>query len=389
MASPRRKKAANSARKPPPARVPAPALPYRPRDPLRYRPAIGLIGCGGITKWHLRAYRRAKYRVVALCDVDRRRAIERRDEFYPRAEVTTDYREILDSGDVSVVDIATHPPERPPLIEAALRAKKHVLSQKPFVLDLDVGQRLADLADQMGVRLAVNQNGRWAPHWSYIRAAAQAGLLGTIDAVHCDVHWNHSWIAGTPFESLQHVILYDYAIHWFDFVTTLMGAGKMADDEIPLAKDRSKNSSFANSVFAATARSASQTVRPPLLAQAMIDYGTAQASLVFDAHTRCGQLDRTLVVGSRGTIRSEGPSGEKQRVTLETPAGIARPRLSGSWFPDGFHGTMGELLCAIEEDRQPANSARNNLPSLALCFAAVASAERGEPVAPGSVRKLP
>ena len=35
------------------------------------------------------------------------------------------------------------------------------------------------------------------------------------------------------------------------------------------------------------------------------------------------------------------------------------------------------------------NSARNNLASLALCFAAVASAERGKPVVPGTVRKLP
>ena len=31
-------------------------LPYRPRDPQNYRPAIGLIGCGGISEMHLRAY---------------------------------------------------------------------------------------------------------------------------------------------------------------------------------------------------------------------------------------------------------------------------------------------------------------------------------------------
>jgi hypothetical protein len=50
---------------------------------------------------------------------------------------------------------------------------------------------------------------------------------------------------------------------------------------------------------------------------------------------------------------------------------------------------MGELLCAIEEKRQPVHHARNNLASLQLCFAAVASAERNEPVVPGSVRRLP
>jgi hypothetical protein len=41
---------------------------------------------------------------------------------------------------------------------------------------------------------------------------------------------------------------------------------------------------------------------------------------------------------------------------------------------------MSELLCAIEEDRDPYHSARNNLRSLELCFAANESAELGKPI---------
>jgi predicted dehydrogenase len=352
-------------------RLAAPVLPYRPHDPKRYRPGIGLIGCGGISKWHLTAYKNAGYRVVAFCDAELSRAESRRAEFYPNASVTDRYDELLAQDNVEVVDIATHPPERPPIIEAALRARKHVLSQKPYVIDLDVGERLADLADEMGVKLAVNQNARWAPHFSYIREAVRAGVLGSIDAVHCDVHWDHSWVKGTLFETVRHLILYDFAIHWFDFLTTLMGPA-------PVRR-----------VYASMVRSATQSVEPPLLAQAMIDYESAQATLVFDGYTRFDRLDRTLVVGSEGAIRSGGISSETQRVELTTVAGVARPRLKGTWFPDGFHGTMAELLSAIAGNRDPSNSARNNLISLALCFAAVASAERGEPVKPGSVRRLP
>jgi predicted dehydrogenase len=355
----------------PPPRVAAPVLAYRPRDPKRYRPGIALLGCGGITKWHLTAYRNAGYRIVAMCDVVRERAVARRDEFYPDALATDDVQLILARDDIEVVDISTHPPERPPLIEAALRARKHVLSQKPFVLDLDVGERLAELADQMGVRLAVNQNARWAPHFSYIREAVRAGLLGSIDAIHCDVHWDHSWVKGTIFESIRHLILYDFGIHWFDFVATIM-------QDAP-----------ARRVYASMARSATQTIAPPLLAQTIVEYESTQATLIFDGFTRFDRLDRTLVVGSHGAIRSGGPTTEHQRVELATAEGIARPRLKGAWFPDGFHGTMAELLSAVAENRQPMNSARNNLASLALCFAAVASAERGEPVRPGSVRQLP
>jgi uncharacterized membrane protein len=74
---------------------------------------------------------------------------------------------------------------------------------------------------------------------------------------------------------------------------------------------------------------------------------------------------------------------------LSTEHGEWHPTLEGQWFDDGFHGAMGELLRAIEEDRDPENSARGNLRSLALCFAAIHSAETHQPVVPGEVRKLP
>lgn len=349
----------------------APQLPYQPRDPVRYHPGIALVGCGGITAWHLTAYRSAGYNVVALCDIDRKRAQQRREEFFPQAYVTDDVHKALAHEDVEVVDISTHPHDRSPLIEAAIAAGKHVLSQKPFVTDLDEGERLADLADKHGVKLAVNQNARWAPHFSYIREAVRAGLLGQVNSIHCDVHWDHSWAKGTPFESIRHLILYDFAIHWFDMLCAVM-------------EGRS-----ATRVCATMTRTATQEIDPALMAQAAIEYPAGQATLVFDGHTQFGRLDRTYVAGSKGTISSAGLDNDDQHLELSTAQGIFQPELKGRWFPDGFHGTMGELLCAIEEEREPSHSARNNLQSLALCFAAVASAERGEAVTPGSVRRLP
>jgi hypothetical protein len=40
-------------------------------------------------------------------------------------------------------------------------------------------------------------------------------------------------------------------------------------------------------------------------------------------------------------------------VWLHTEAGAGRPFLTDSRLNDGFAGTMGELLCAIEYDREP------------------------------------
>ncbi|MDP3072567.1 MAG: Gfo/Idh/MocA family oxidoreductase [Opitutaceae bacterium] len=348
----------------------APVLPSLPPRPHSYRPKIALIGCGGISEYHLRAYRALGLEVVALCDRNVTRAEKRRVEFFPEAAVCDDYHEVLRRDDVEVVDVALHPKERIDVIEAALRAKKHVLSQKPFVLDLEVGERLVALADAQGVKLAVNQNGRWAPHFSYMAAALHAGVIGEVASVDFTLQWDHTWTAGTAFEEIRHLVLFDFGIHWFDMAARFMRGQR------------------AERVWASVRRTAFQEMKPPMLGQVMIDYPGAQVRLNFNGHVRHGQEDRTVVCGSRGTLRSVGPSLSEQTVVLHTADGQATVPLDGTWFTSGFQGAMGELLCAIEENREPAHSARNNLDSLALCFAALASADAGAPRKPGSVTTI-
>lgn len=342
--------------------IAGPELAYRPRVPANPRLPLALVGCGGIAQSHLQAYGNAGFHVVALCDHTLAKAEARRAEFFPDATVTNDFRELLTRDDVAVVDITTHPEGRGALIEAALRADKHVLSQKPFVLNLVEGERLVRLADECGRKLAVNQNGRWAPHFAWLRAAIGAGLIGEVSTVDFTVHWDHHWVLGTRLEEVPHLVLFDFGIHWFDIATLCFGTRK------------------ARQVFASVAHSPSQRVKPPLLAHAVVEFDGGQATFVFNGDCAFHQEDRTIVVGSRGTLRSVGPSLMEQRVTLATEQGITSPELVGCWFPDGFDGAMAELLCAIEEDREPLNSARGNLRTLALCFAAVESANGNAPV---------
>ena len=350
--------------------IAAPDLPYQPRALGTYRPAIGLIGCGGISEMHLRAYRNAGYEVAALCSRDRARVEGRRNQFYPQADTYLDYRELLARDDIEVVDITPHPEQRVSILEAAIDAGKHVLSQKPFVVDLDVGEGLVERAAVRGVKLAVNQNGRWAPHFSYMRQAVAEGLVGQVQSVQFAVHWDHSWIAGSAFDEVEDLVLYDFGVHWFDMAAVLMGENKP------------------NAVYASARRSSGQCAKPPLLAQAVIEYADAQVSIFFNGNTVQGQEDRTYLVGSEGAIGACGVDLTAQELVLHTAAGVARPALAGTWFEQGFHGTMAELLHAIERDVEPLNGARANLDSLAICFAAVASAHRGESVVPGTVRCL-
>jgi predicted dehydrogenase len=348
--------------------ITAPDLPYLPALPRTYRPKIGLIGAGGISEYHLRAYRALGLEVAAIADIDVHRAGRRRDEFYPQAMATADYREVLADPKIEVVDVAVHPEPRVAILEAAIDAGKHILSQKPFAVDLDVARRLVERAQRAGVKLAVNQNGRFAPHFACARLAVAQGLLGEIGSIDFELEFDHSWTVGTPFEQIHHLILYDFGMHWFDMAACLLGSRTV------------------HSVYAAVARTTWQKARPPFLASVIIDAENAQVRMSFNASVFLAQSDQTTITGSLGTLHSQGPSLSDQRVTITTGTGQASPVLQGTWFENGFQGTMAELLCAIEENREPSHSARNNLRSLELCFAAMHSANTGQPVRPGESR---
>lgn len=350
--------------------MPFPDLLSGPPAPRQYRPRIGLIGAGGISASHLDAYRTAGWKVAAISNRTLSRAEARAAQYAPDARVTERWEEVLADPAIDVVDVTPHPAARLPILEAALAAGKHVLSQKPFVTDLADGKRLVRLADEKGLKLAVNQNGRWAPHHAFMRAAVRSGLIGDLVSAHVSIAWDHSWIAGTPFDDVADLVLYDFGIHWFDFLVSL--AGERVE-----------------SVFATSARASAQTARQGLLAQALVRLDGGQASLVFDGAAGHGPSDLTRLVGTAGSIVSEGPDLGRQAVTVTTAAGRARSDLAGTWFNDGFRGAMGELLCAIEDDREPENGARGNLSSLALCFAAIASARERREVRVGEATRLP
>jgi predicted dehydrogenase len=251
---------------------------------------------------------------------------------------------------------------RAAVIEDALNAGKHVLSQKPFVLDLEVGKKLADLADSKGLKLAVNQNGRWAPYVRWVHAAIQAGLIGDVQSVNIQINWDHTWVKGSEFEKMEDLILYDFAVHWLDMTRLYFG------DQRALAAQ------------AFTAHAPGQEIKVPMMGNAAVRFESGLASLIFDGHSMHMGGEYQQISGTKGTIKARGGVCSANEIVIENADGKATFQAGGNWFVEGFRGTMGELLCAIEEDREPANSARNNLKSLEVVFGVLKSAEIGEVV---------
>lgn len=326
---------------------------------------VGLVGCGWVAGQHLRSYRAAGVNVVALCDRNIERAKAYRDEFYPDAVVYRDEQTMLAHPGLAVVDVATHVAGRPQLVGQAIRAGKHVLSQKPFVEDLAEGMRLAQEARDAGVVLAVNQNGRWTPHFGALLACIQAGLIGDVVSADFFVAWPHDlFVEDKPtFAAMEDLVLYDFGAHWFDLIGTLVPQGPVE-------------------VRAVTTSRKGQAVSVPMQAHALVSAENFIASLGFRAAERYAESGTFRVSGTKGVITHAGLSLGGDTVVVHTDEGEATIPVGNDWFGHGMIGAMRELLIAIESGAEPFNSPASSLTGLSLCFAATESAATGQAVLP-------
>ena len=346
-------------------------IPYRPSFPADYRPGIGIIGCGGVVRTaHLPGYRRYGQRVVGVYDV-RPEATQGVREQFGVERVFGALDELLRHPEIEIVDVATHPEVRPALVRQALAAGKHVLAQKPFATDLRTARELVGEGERLGLEVAVNQNGRWAPAWRGATLLVEQGTIGDVVAVSHLYHHNYNFTLGTVFDEIEHLVLYDYSIHWFD-ITRCWLEGK--------------------TVTAVRAREYRTPNQPPESkspwgAWATIDYDDGSSALI--RGIGCAKTSRPhkpfWIHGSQGTLRGavlgSGPTPGAEWLELERDGRTTRFQLDGSWHTDGFAGALGELVTAIAEERAPYNSARHNLLSLELTLAACLSAEDdGRPV---------
>jgi len=115
---------------------------------------VGIIGTGTISRSHARNLLAcADVDLAACCDIVPEAVAQFAGEFEVR-NTFSDYRELIQE-DLDAVVVATPPfAHKQPVIEA-LEAGKHVLCEKPFAMNAQEAEAMADAAHQTGLGLAV------------------------------------------------------------------------------------------------------------------------------------------------------------------------------------------------------------------------------------------
>ncbi len=347
-------------------------LNHRPPPPAGRELGIGAVGAGFIMRdCHLPAYAAAGYRVVGITSrsLDRARETAAINRI---ARVHDSLEELLADPEVEVVDIAVPPADQPAMIERVLSQGgsrvRGILAQKPLALDIGTARRLVAACGASGVALQVNQNMRYDHSARALKTLIERGDLGepilaTIE-LRAIPHWM-PWAQGgrsltTMIMSIHHLDVFRY---WLGDPERVMASSR-PDPRTQFAHDDGINLYVLEFPSGARASGWDDVWSGPSRE------GSAGESFV-----------RWRFEGTRGMAVGEiGWPGWPERVPSTIDYTIAdgrrewrRPRWSEAWFPDAFAGTMGGLLDALANGTEPDIPGRDNLKTIALCEAVLAS----------------
>ena len=148
------------------------------------RLGVAMVGCGGVSSGHIRAWCGEKDRaeIVTLVDVVEKVAEERKTEFELAAStVGTSYEDVLARDDVDVVDICTPSHQHAEQVAAALEAGKHVVTEKPTGYNPEECRKLRWYAQRYpDSKVAVAYSLRYYPLNIRVRQLVHEGAIGRV-----------------------------------------------------------------------------------------------------------------------------------------------------------------------------------------------------------------
>ncbi len=146
---------------------------------------VGVLGAHTwAEKAHLPGYAAdPRVDLVAICDVVPERAAAMAKLFGAR-RTYTDPAALIADPEIEMVDVCTPTDTHVALSEAAIRAGKHVLCEKPIARDAAEAFRLARTAQEAAVKTKVGFTFRYSPALRQIRAWIADGTIGDIFHIH-------------------------------------------------------------------------------------------------------------------------------------------------------------------------------------------------------------
>ena len=270
---------------------------------------IGIVGYGTMGRAHAYAYAAAPVirdlpcvpRLRAISGRNRA-AVERAARELGAERSTTDWRELVESPDVHIVEICTPPGAHAAVIEAAAELGKAIVCEKPLTADWDEACRAAAAVRRAPVKNAIGFNYRRLPALALMKQLIDEGRIGQVRL------WRGSWLSDEfvdpeiPFDwrferSVGASTIADLGAHLIDLAGWLVG-------EIDTVSAQSKTFTETRPNPTGTG-GADREVDVDEASSALLRFGSGALG-VFEVAKTCVRrpCDFTVEVnGERGTLR--------------------------------------------------------------------------------------
>jgi myo-inositol 2-dehydrogenase / D-chiro-inositol 1-dehydrogenase len=384
------------------AGVPPAILYTATRDAVR----LGLIGAGGRGRQLASSIgwtklRRRHGQIVAVCDVNRCRAEQVRDESCRAATIAEHYQQVLDRDDIEAVVIATPDHWHAAIALAALRARKAVYCEKPLTLTIDEGKLLVAAVRETGGVMQVGTQQR--SDWRFRLACelVRNGRLGQMRRVEVslpngslpphagggpfrlspvpdDLNWD-LWLGQAPWAEFckqrydpfrwwfeySGGLLTDWGAHHLDIVQRALGAEQAG----PMAIDGRGELPHIENGYS-TPRRFTADLRYADAVRVTLNAGGSENGILFEG-------DEGRIYVNRGRL-----SGKPVDDLRRRPLGPGAVRLDNetAYFGTPTHIHLLEFFDCIRDGKRPISDAESQHRSATACHLANISIRLGRPL---------
>lgn len=152
---------------------------------------VGVIGLGGISRVHIAAIRKLEgVNIAAVCDIKKDKLLETAKEL--GADPYENWQDVIARPDIDVIEICTPHYLHAPMAIAALKAGKHVLTEKPMASEIGDALEMIKTADECPGTLNVIFQNRLNASTKALKTIIDSGKAGKLICACASVCWHRT-----------------------------------------------------------------------------------------------------------------------------------------------------------------------------------------------------
>lgn len=333
---------------------------------------IVLIGCGRISKNHIKAIEKNNLKLIAICDSDELKLKTFLDEFnlVGKVKVYNNYLDLLKHESPEIISITTESGSHGEIALACIDKGIHLIIEKPITLDIDQADEIVKKAKEKNVKVATCMQNRFNLVVQETRSAIEKDHLGKLSHANINVLWNRNddyykqanW-RGTWLHDGG--ALMNQSIHGIDLLCWMLGYE--IDEVFGVLQNRFHNYFEAEDIGTAIVKFKNGCI------------GTIQGT----TNVYPENLEETLLIfGENGTVKLGGKAVNKIEYwnVKDMTANEGIHEHIENVYGNGHSAVYADFVDAIKNNRSPYIDAKAGRDALEVVLAIYKSHLEGKPV---------